>query len=853
VPLSEEVPLLEVVPSSEEAHLLDEMPLPEETPSPETVEASQMTQLPDRVQVQYKSGDGLDFGVKEYFYNEKNQVQISLEVSRTDYEYNRAIVTDAKGTVLNEGYQIEHSYDKKSIMFTKTESTLEQLTIQLLYTRILGESDIVTSKTATVIDDKERMYQLDLQASASPTSASVSTPVNVTLLLDISGSMIYTDAKVASSIEELDKLDKNKIYFTNAISQYGQGLKLNAGLKGKLNPKMKSKDVYMGAPIRGKVVFYQEGKWYYTKIKNGTATDVQKKEITASSWTSEIQKLYTQRSEALISSAQQFVGELNEGSMVSVIVFGDRSSDSVKGATVRQDWIALDANNKEAVQTNIETAFGVYNTSTYIQNGLTLVENQLDNIMGQNEYGAYTVVFNDGNYDGSISQNSVHKIKETSTVYTIGIYVTDWGKIFLEDLASDQEHYYDCTDMEEVAIALAEISHSFGGTVSGASITDYIDSRFILVKQDGSPYLDGEVVSGGILHIKADGTQYVEWTDETIGTKEENKWKATIWIKAKNDFLGGNQIPTNGKDSAVTVEEKLYPFPRPTVHVPVQKLQLENQEKLLFLGEKGTSTKDLCQTLLNTLQPKELQLSIEEQQVLLLEGTYVRGYQYGTTGDELGTVTYTWEQTKNIAKEQQYKLLVTYLPTPARERPHTGVEPVGMETTEAECAMGISRVHVVSGELQIDKTIDQPYTKEPIILANQSYVFRIERREEKEGPVLEQFYEVIDFFANEQTFTKSKVIKGLKQGYYTIHEESDWSWKYVEQVQKRADNYPNNHREHVLLPIGEPNVKSGFYGVQTGTNVQGVCENPATVSFVNEKRDTKVLGDVANVINQFTN
>lgn len=172
---------------------------------------------------------------------------------------------------------------------------------------------------------------------------------------------------------------------------------------------------------------------------------------------------------------------------------------------------------------------------------------------------------------------------------------------------------------------------------------------------------------------------------------------------------------------------------------------------------------------------------------------------------------------------------------------------------------GIFKIRVVKGELQIKKSIDNQYTSLEEINANQSFIFKIDVRDEKDGKIKSTYYQTIDFSANEKETSKTIILKGLRKGFYTISEVSDWSWKYDEQSNQRIDNYTGNgsmagSTEGIDIAIGEKLATEKLYfGIEEETTVNEVhISNPATLKFVNKIEYGNILGDTANAINSFT-
>lgn len=169
-------------------------------------------------------------------------------------------------------------------------------------------------------------------------------------------------------------------------------------------------------------------------------------------------------------------------------------------------------------------------------------------------------------------------------------------------------------------------------------------------------------------------------------------------------------------------------------------------------------------------------------------------------------------------------------------------------------------IYVVKGQLNITKKINQQYVggDDEFIKANQSFLYKIERKD-KDGNVLDTFYQTIDFSANQNTKEKTVKIKGLKKGYYTVTEITDWSWKY--ELKSQADDYSGNAENTTSnIYIGDDTTaytrNKPYYGVEEDTTKLSVeYSNPANTNFENEfiQALSNLFGDVASAINQFIN
>ena len=92
------------------------------------------------------------------------------------------------------------------------------------------------------------------------------------------------------------------------------------------------------------------------------------------------------------------------------------------------------------------------------------------------------------------------------------------------------------------------------------SVSDTIDPAFYPVAKDGTPLQAGvqyEDENGHAYTLAKDGeTWTVNWNDQSFGWAyndmggKQPGWRGTIYVKAKENFLGGNAIKTNSGTSS---------------------------------------------------------------------------------------------------------------------------------------------------------------------------------------------------------------------------------------------------------------------------------------------------------------
>lgn len=182
------------------------------------------------------------------------------------------------------------------------------------------------------------------------------------------------------------------------------------------------------------------------------------------------------------------------------------------------------------------------------------------------------------------------------------------------------KYAYDTSDVTGLVNTFDVIAGKIGDlfTIQPQKIVDTIDPRFELTEtgltqlannchlgeetietKDGSTEIiwkDSKTKEelGKVTIIKnSNGSTTITWTGGAakIGNKEATEpkdqgWKASFQIKAKDDFIGGNMVPTNGADSGIYLDnESTRFFDQPSVNVRLLSLSIGNDETTVFKGE----------------------------------------------------------------------------------------------------------------------------------------------------------------------------------------------------------------------------------------------------------------------------
>lgn len=277
-----------------------------------------------------------------------------------------------------------------------------------------------------------------------------------------------------------------------------------------------------------------------------------------------------------------------------------------------------------------------------------------------------------------------------------------------------------------------------------------------------------------------DGTTKITWKEQAarIGnaaTENENDkgWNASFRIQAKDDFIGGNMIPTNGADSGIYLNGGgIKEFEQPSVNVKLLNLNIGSKKITVFKGDPITAKNfgnELAETIkvvqlnkketLTAVEPMDAgknsvklpdledadikKLNTDKELTIGSEGRYQ--YIYPGSKDAVGYFTYTYKIVRGNADEhlansvgekvEEYQLTVTYHPyskevrkqklakikEPDEEvytaenapKPDLVEQPKGGISVDSSVAStGTYTVKVIAGELQIVKKLDAQAEKE---------------------------------------------------------------------------------------------------------------------------------------------
>lgn len=709
----------------------------------------------------------------------------------------------------------------------------------------LLDKNLVYDKTATLTSWEDRTYDIEITAASKVTETTTQEGnADIMLVLDRSGSM---GDLLSSGFSEIGAYQEVKAILDQDTTYY----------YGASHRKMK----------------YKDGQWQYRTNKRWTT-------IVDTDTTIIYQDDLT-RMDALKNAANSFLTNIASNTPESKVGIASYASTGYVGSTLNQAITPIGSDASGFISAiNTLTAFG----GTSPELGLNLANTELTRVKDQNPQ--YVILFTDGEPTGNspwleswesqaATETAVAALKANGvTVYTVGLGLTEEAKTWLSgSIASSPSQALTGDTAEDLNDIFDQIQQEIteNEAITGATITDTIDARFELTAAEATRLTQ----DGASVQNNADGTTTVTWTGQTLPyqTKADgsaDQWEKTIHVVAKESYIGGNDVPTNvAGSSSIQTSIGNASLPQPTVNVKAD-FAINASEDTLFWGD----------TLHSTLSEERLEAMTTIQSTTGEDYTNLDDVAFTFTwfSDEACTQAVDLETLKMSSPEadQIYYMQATMTPktdgTVSQDNSNNYV-------VQTEKKTATYTVHVVKGQLEITKTIDQQYSSIAQINANQTFVFKVEyygfttneSGDYQKGGLVNTFYVPINFDANSEVNTKSEIISGLKKGYYTVTEESAWSDKYTQNVV--IDN-ANNTTEGVDLFIGEkttdadwttsPVTKPSFYGLEvldrTGEvtskyqayATSSVEKTPAVLTVTNNIQDGwQWLSDSALAMNQF--
>ena len=578
------------------------------------------------------------------------------------------------------------------------------------------DSNMEYNKTVNVDNWDKRTYNINITASSKTTSSSVVTTggvADVVMALDVSGSMarVQTNSNRNASytykgIYEPSGLDVNKVYYYSSSYYHPYYCPL----------------VNIG------------GEWkYYSDYSD--------------SWNTPSSDGYVYTCPSRMTALKEVVNKFIKDTAVS-------SPTSKIGLAAFNTRVTTSKDLSENVE-NAETdllqtvsklkADGGTSPSTALSKAYTFLKNVSDK-------NKYVILFTDGRptadnlfdrwsdaeQDEAENQAILLK-KEGIKIFTIGFALDNDAdaKKFLAGDKNDSENYpgiasegcaFNANNADELAKIFEKIQHTVteDTAIQNATITDVIDPRFVILDEEGNAITadqlkDGKTVqvNDGTVYLDAKGNQCIKWEGQRIPNKKENEagdacWSKSIKVKAKDGYIGGNNVPTNvSPDSKISTGYGNAILPQPKVNVK-SDLVVNNNETTIFYGDKVPTKDEILKRLFDKTQP--------QGNVTQLNGTKkLVTYTMGADGKPFNEndFTLTWYEDKDCTTEikvedmarvvpepnsKQYYLKVTY--NISGKSNSSGVLTAHNSQDDKNREYGVYTIKIITGQIQIIKKLE---------------------------------------------------------------------------------------------------------------------------------------------------
>lgn len=667
-----------------------------------------------------------------------------------------------------ESYKVKVSVEnnKATAKLYKADGTNEIENKQIInYTeKEEAENNLTSSKTAKVVDYENRIYKINLNAETTGREGDVEAQgASVVMVLDASDSMNDSIANTNTS-----KL----VALQNAANTFIDTL------------KSKSPESEIA------IIWYSGSEGGNTSITNSKFKQLNNNEDVSSLKRTIDNKDAsggTPMGVALATARNQLSSAKHEKNKYVVFM-----TDGLPGHNNNDNWNCMVANNAVNNANSIKEQATLYTVG-----------------VGLNDAGSFNWKLG----HSSTSSNSGHGYK-----YEYYRHKSITGSEFLSQYiatkSSDgtKKYAYDTSGLNDLVNTFNVIAGSIGDlfTVQPKEIVDVIDARFKLTDDGLNDLATNSRLGTGKIKTNNDGSKEIIWTDSTTGsvvgkvtivergdgttkitwkeqaarignaaTENENDkgWNASFRIQAKDDFIGGNMIPTNGADSGIYLDGGgIKKFEQPSVNVKLLSLSIGNDTTTVFKGDP-INTRNYGNVLAETIAVVELngstktltavnpqdngkvklpELTKDQISNLSTNKVLIIGdnpdnlpykYTYPGSNEAVGYFTYTYTLAKGdnadnhvataVGNEvEKYKLTVTYYPYSKSDR-STILSGTGVQQPDAEKggtqvnsnleATGNYVVNVVAGSIQIIKKLD--------VVAEQDETFNFTITDEKNRTV----------------------------------------------------------------------------------------------------------------------
>ena len=519
---------------------------------------------------------------------------------------------------------------------------------------------------------------------------------------------------------------------------------------------------------------------------------------------------------------------------------------------------------------------------------------------------------------GKLQWDPGHSSTSTNKKYHGGTYydhktqtsASDFLKEYIATKESGNNKYaYTTSDTTGLKETFKSLAGDIGAlySISPSKIVDVIDARFKLTDEQKKEFEKNDEIT---CKENNDGTTTITWTGSSahIGNKNStdntNKpWSATVDIVAKDDFIGGNAVPTNTGTSGIYITNTdVRHFDKPTVNVKLLSMEMTGKEITVYKGDQVNSSEfysELAKTLtikkldngetLTAVQPvidgkvtlpnlKTAQLdTLNETKTLVLGTDKSYTYTYPGTTDAVGYFEYTYKILENpggnasnhTAEDpgtpaEQYTLEVTFIPYTVNERTTANGTSApaangGTVVSQNLTASADYKVNIIAGSIEITKILD--VDKNQNVPDGTTFTFHVAGPNDFSKDILLTVSYDESTKQYKATYTGNE-LKNLARGAYTVSEVATDNYQvkdnpiigkgtntwYTEDTKHDTVTFAlgyhkgeNGEKTNVIVDQKYNSSDGGVLGQVTYTN-EAVYKNWSVIKVSKSSNDQKLQG-----------
>ena len=437
----------------------------------------------------------------------------------------------------------------------------------------------------------------------------------------------------------------------------------------------------------------------------------------------------------------------------------------------------------------------------------------------------------------------------------------------MKNLATDEKHAFNVSDASGLGSIFKTIQDTITHNIAitNATITDVIDPRFVIINDNNNKVITNEDLAGGktitlknrgVVSLNENGYQVVTWNKQTIPNKAEGKqWSNTITVRAKDEYIGGNNVPTNvAPDSKITTGYGNAILPQPKVDVK-SDLVVNNKETTIFYGDTVPTADDILKVLFDKANPQGYVTQLDGKEKVV-------SYTIGADGQEIKPedFTLTWYEDEDCTKEIKVEDMANVVPEPDSKQYYlkvtynsgksngSGVLTAHNSQDDKTREYGVYTIKIITGKIQIIKKLETA--------AKETVEFTFDVKNEA-GARIATATATIEAGRTEGTVTlrlengvkekisedDTSILTRLARGEYTVTENENPNYTLKNLVAGDATNcknavvladkqikfsigtYTNNDAKDIeVLKNGDTETTKGRIGVAEFTNEKSVAD-----------------------------